>query len=257
MLLALDIGNSAVKVGLFEGDELAHVESFPPPNGASSTTEANPWHDALSPFFENTTIRRIGLASVVPPRTETVTNALQTLTSAPITPVHPEMNLPFELAYDTPDTLGNDRLAAAAAGWVHYGRDESQSVVVVDAGTAINYEVIQQDGIYRGGAIGTGPSLMHRALRAGTAQLPDVPLTIPKTPVGHSTQTALQSGIMWGLVDSVRGMTDRLGHSLSTPPALVFTGGWSALLVDHFPDDVHHAPYLVLRGVRLLTRRSR
>jgi len=187
--------------------------------------------------------------------TETVTSALRTFTNAPITPVRPSMDLPFELDYDTPDTLGNDRLAAATAGWVQYGRDAAKSVLVVDAGTAVNYEVIHRDGIYQGGTIDAGPVLVRQALRAGTAQLPEVPLTLPDTPVGSSTQTALQSGIMWGLLDSVRGMRTRLAQTLPDTPRLILTGGWSALLTDHL-DEAHHAPHLVLRGVRLLTVRN-
>jgi type III pantothenate kinase len=159
------------------------------------------------------------------------------------------MDLPFALDYETPDTLGTDRLAAAAAGWVYYGRVTPQSIVVVDAGTAVNYEVIHRDGIYQGGAIAAGPALMREALRAGTAQLPDVPMAFPDQSVGRSTRTALPTGIMSGLVDSVRGMSDS--------PRLVLTGGWSQLLADHLKAEAQHAPHLVLRGVRLLTTMNR
>ena len=74
---------------------------------------------------------------MVPSRTEAVTGALRPLTGAPTTFVHPDLELPFALDYETPDTLGADHLAAAAAGWVHHGRDGPQSVLVVDAGTAV------------------------------------------------------------------------------------------------------------------------
>lgn len=255
MLLCLDIGNSAVKAGLFKGDTLVHVDALARPD-PESPSQAGAWRDAFAALFADHTIDQIGLVSVVPARTETVTTALRALTDAPITRVTPDLTLPFTLAYDTPDTLGHDRLAAASAGWVHYGRDEARSVLVVDAGTAINYEVIHRDGIYQGGAIGAGPALVQQALRTGTAQLPDVPLTLPTSPVGQSTRAALQSGILWGLVDSVRGMCDRLARSLPDPPRLVLTGGWSATLTNHLDGDLHHAPHLVLQGVRLLTREN-
>ena len=252
MLLTLDLGNSAVKAGLFEGETLVRVETIDPPDTERTAQEEPHWREALAPLLDDATIDRIGLVSVVPPRTETIRKALRALTSTSVTLVRREMTLPFVLEYDTPETLGADRLAAAAAGWVHYGRDTSRSVLVVDAGTAVNYEVIHRDGLYRGGAIDAGPALVRQALRTGTAQLPNVPLTLPDTPVGQSTQTALQSGIMWGLVESVRGMRTRLGQSLPDSPTLVLTGGWAALLADHL-NDAHHAPDLVLRGVRLLT----
>jgi type III pantothenate kinase len=257
MLLTLDIGNSAVKVGVFEGETLAHVHSINPPDAGAKEPERPHWRGVFAPLFDDATFDRIGLVSVVPARTEAVTGALRALTDAPVTIVQPDMRLPFALDYDTPDTLGNDRLAAAAAGWVHYGRDAARSVLVVDGGTAINYEVIHRGGIYQGGAIGAGPALVREALRTGTAQLPDVPLTLPQSPVGASTQSALQSGIMWGLVEGVRGMCSRLEQSLPDAPRRVLTGGWSELLADHLSGDLHHAPHLVLRGVRLLERINR
>jgi type III pantothenate kinase len=256
MFLALDLGNSAVKVGLFEDDELVRTTSIDPPE-PSSDQDTHHWRKALTSFLTEHTVDRAGLVSVVPARTEAVTNAVESLTGAPLTSVHPGMGLPFALDYETPDTLGTDRLAAAAAGWVYYGRDAPQSVVVVDAGTAVNYEVIHRDGIYQGGAIAAGPALMREALRAGTAQLPDVPMTFPDQSVGHSTRTALQTGIMSGLIDSVRGMSERLGQPLPDPPRLVLTGGWSPFLVDHLNAETQHAPHLVLRGVRLLTAMNR
>ena len=251
MLLALDVGNSTVKGGLFSEEELGRAFSIDPPDAASDT--AAHWQKAFASSLADETIEQVGLVSVVPPRTDAVTRALRAVTNAPVTIIGPDMTLPFTLDYDTPDTLGTDRLAAAAAGWVQYGRAPSRSVVVVDAGTAVNYEVVHRDGIYQGGAIGPGPALMRTALQGGTAQLPNVPLRLPATPVGSSTAAALQSGILWGFVDSVRGMTDRLADRLPDAPQLVLTGGWSPLLADPLGPETTHAPHLVLRGVRRLT----
>lgn len=252
MLLTLDIGNSAVKGGLFEDADLVHVFSVEPPDETASGSAEEHWETALASVLRNVAIDRVGLVSVVPRRTQAVTVALEALAHAPVTRIRPDRPLPFTLDYDTPGTLGADRLAAAAAGWVQYGQGESRSVLVVDAGTAVNYEVVHRDGIYQGGAIGAGPLLLRQALRGGTAQLPSVPLALPDSPVGHSTQTALQSGIMWSLVDSVQGTIDRLAQSLPDTPSLVLTGGWSALLDEHLDRVDHQAPHLVLHGVRLL-----
>jgi len=255
MLLALDVGNSAVKAGLFSGDELVRVFSVDPPD--DDAPDASHWRAALISALADATVEHVGLVSVVPARTDAVTRALRGVADAPLTIVAPGMTLPFTLDYDTPDTLGTDRLAAAAAGWAQYGRDASRSVIVVDAGTAVNYEVVHRNSTYRGGAIGPGAVLMRNALQAGTAQLPDVPLHLPETPVGPSTQAALQSGILWGLIDSVQGITTRLADRLPDTPHLVLTGGWSNLLIDHLKIEATHAPHLVLRGVRLLAETNR
>lgn len=257
MLLALDLGNSAVKAGLFEGDTLAWQASFPLPDPSSTAPEEAHWHDAFAPHLHDLKIDQVGLVSVVPAHTDPVTNAVQSFTDAPVTPVRPEMELPFALDYDTPDTLGVDRLAAAAAGWVRYGQDAPRSVLVVDAGTAVNSEVIHRDGRYFGGTISPGPALSREALRRGTAQLPEVPLSLPDRPVGQSTRTALQSGIVGGLLDRVRGLTGRLAQPLPDSPRLVLTGGWSELLATHLDAEAQHAPHLVLHGARLLATMNR
>lgn len=257
MLLALDLGNSAVKAGLFEGDTLTWQASFSLPDPSSTEPGDAHWHDTFAPHLHDPKIDRVGLVSVVPARTDPVTNAVQSFTDAPVTPIHPEMKLPFALDYDTPDTLGVDRLAAAAAGWVRYGQDAPRSVLVVDAGTAVNGEVIHRDGRYLGGTISPGPALSREALRRGTEQLSEIPLTLPDHPVGQSTRTALQSGIVGGLLDRVRGLTDRLAQPLPDSPRLVLTGGWSALLATHLDAEAQHAPHLVLRGTRLLTTMNR
>ncbi len=254
MLLALDIGNSAAKGGLFDGPDLTHVFTVSTDANGIDASDPDAWADTLHSHLHDTSLRRIGLASVVPTATEAITDALRRISDAPIVQVRPTMPLPFTLAYETPDTLGTDRLAAAAAGWVRHGTIASspQSVVVVDAGTAVTCEVVHRDGIYLGGVIGAGPALVRQALTNGTAQLPDVPLALPNEPVGRSTQSALQSGIMWGLVDSVHGMIDRLAGTLPDSPHVVLTGGWGSLLSDHLDRVDHNAPHLVLEGVRIL-----
>ena len=254
MLLTLDVGNSAVKGGLFDGDEL--IDVFSVPIEAVGTNDPSPeraWRDALASHLSGASIEQVGLASVVPATADAVTAALRGITDAPVLRLRPTLPLPFELAYETPDTLGTDRLAAAAAGWGQYGQSTSppRSVVVVDAGTAVTCEVVHREGVYQGGTIAAGPALARQALQSGTAQLPAVPLDLPDDPVGRSTQTALQSGIMWSLVDSVQGMTDRLSATLPDDPQVVVTGGWGHLLANHL-DASHHAPHLVLHGIRLL-----
>jgi len=265
MILTLDIGNSAVKGGLFDGDELVSVFRAAGLPIADAATET--WDQALRDHLKDAVVEQSGLVSVVPGAVGPAEQALRALTGSAVTVVSPEMPLPFELAYETPQTLGTDRLAAAAAAWVRFGRggalDEDspnsaadasahRSVLAVDAGTAVTYEVVGREGVYRGGVIGAGPALVQRALHGGTAQLPDVPLSFPDDPVGRSTQSALQSGIMWGFVDGVRGMIDRLAATLPDDPVVVATGGWSRVLTDRLDRVDHAVPHLVLDGVRVL-----
>jgi type III pantothenate kinase len=197
-------------------------------------------------------IDRIGIASVVPPLTRAMQDAA-TRQSKRLLLVHHKLQLPFTLGYETPHTLGTDRLAAAVAAWQRYGTDTSgapRSVVAIDAGTALTYEVIDRHGTYRGGAIGAGPDLMRRALNSGTAQLPAVAPEVPARAIGRSTHEALQAGIMLGFVDSVRGMLHRIANELEDDPYVLITGGWSGFLHEHLPAVDAIEPHLVLLGIR-------
>ena len=143
----------------------------------------------------------------------------------------------------------------AAAAWTTCGRaggTAAHSVVALDAGTAVTYEVVDRAGVYHGGAIAPGPYLMEHALHTGTAQLPEVPLELPPVPLGRSTREAIQVGILYGFIDGVRGMLDRLVEYLGEPPYVVATGGWAPFLEDHVAAIDAVDPHLVLRGVRIL-----
>ncbi len=253
MWLVLDIGNSAAKGGLFDGATLTrvfHVDPAAP--GWREPSLAKQWTDRLAAALDGTAPERCGIASVVPAQTPRVQAALKQLTGQAPLIVSPALRLPFAMAYETPDTLGADRLAAAAAAWTRYGQPANRPVVAVDAGTAITYEVVTPPGTYRGGGIAPGPALLRRALHTGTAQLPEVPLGIPDSIIGPSTRSAIQSGIMSALLDSVSGMIARIRHKLPADPIVVGTGGWSTLLSTHLSAIDHVEPHLVLDGIRLL-----
>ena len=250
MWLTLDIGNSAVKGGVFEGDRLMDPFRIPlrREDGEGS------WEAEVETHLRGRAITRIGVASVVPAMTPRV-EALAARLNVRAEVIHHRMRLPFTLAYETPHTLGTDRLAAAAAAWVLYGQTEDQGprpVVALDAGTAVTYEVVNRTGVFIGGTIAAGPYLIREALARGTAQLPAVPLDLPLTPIGRSTHEALQAGIMYAFLDSVRGMLDRIRQHLGERPFVVTTGGWRDVLHTHLDAVDHVDPHLVLHGIRVL-----
>jgi type III pantothenate kinase len=240
-----------MKGGFFEGERLCQ------PFRISLARDEEPasWKADLDVHLRGRRVTRVGLTSVVPAATPLVATRVERLTGIPAEVIHHRMRLPFSLAYETPHTLGADRLAAAAAAWVRYGQSETQTpraVVALDAGTAVTCEVVDRAGVFRGGTIGAGPHLIREALARGTAQLPAVPLNLPPTPIGRSTQEALQAGIMYAFLDSVRGMLARIRDALGEQPFVVATGGWSDLLKTHLDAVDHTDPHLVLHGIRVL-----
>ncbi|QXD14303.1 type III pantothenate kinase [Rhodocaloribacter litoris] len=247
MWLALDIGNSSVKGGLFEGSGLVHTFRL-------DLTRRDPpeaWDAALRAALAGQRVERAGVASVVPPVVEGVRAVLSRLTGAAPVVVHPGLRLPLRLAYETPHTLGADRLAAAVAAWTRYGHapETPRDVVALDAGTAVTYDVVDRTGTFLGGPIGAGPVLVRQGLATGTAQLPEVPLERPVEVIGRSTREALQSGILYGFIDSVAGMLARLAARLGRRPYVVATGGWAPFLADHLDAIDHVEPHLVLQGI--------
>lgn len=255
MHLALDIGNSAAKAGLFDASDLqstARLDLNP------ATASADDWCGALQASLRDERPCRAGLSSVVPAATARVRQALDDLWNlAPFVVSAPgELQLPFALAYRTPATLGADRLAAAAGAWMRYGAGPKRSVLALDAGTALTYEVLRAVGtqaVYEGGAIAPGPALLQRALTEGTAQLTTVSLALPPSPIGATTEEALQSGLLHGLLDSVEGLLGRLSAALEdASPIVVSTGGWGAFLHKYVERVTHYDPHLVLHGIERL-----
>lgn len=251
MWLVLDIGNSAAKGAFFDKDRL--LSPFRIALNRTAAQEA--WAAALGPHLDSQVITRVGLASVVPETTHRLGSLFEER-SIPVNVIHHGMRLPFKLAYETPHTLGTDRLAAAAAAWTYYGLADPtapRAVVALDAGTAVTYEVVDRAGTFRGGTIGAGPQVVRDALHQGTAQLPPVPLVLPATPIGRSTQEAIQAGILFSFLDGVHGILQRIADVLGEQPIVVATGGWSAFLAEHIPID-HLDPHLVLQGIAELMR---
>lgn len=245
MQLTLDLGNSALKGGLFDGDRLVRTLRIP-------LDHEIPLENAVAERLREVECTKAGLVSVVPDLNERVVRAVSAATGVAPHVFGVETPLPFRLAYETPGTLGIDRLAAAAAGWTRHGLREKRDVVVVDAGTAITYEVIDQTATYQGGVIAPGPELTRTALAEGTAQLQRVSLDLPDEPVGRTSERAMQSGIMYGFLDSVAGMLSRLTGPLEDP-FVVATGGWAPILRRAWPARIDLVePHLVLYGVHVL-----
>lgn len=254
MTLVLDIGNSATKGGFFFEGRCHDTFRLP----CTPADDQAIWQAALQEALGKRVVAAISLVSVVPPLTQRLVPLLATLTEAPIHVVSHRQPLPFHLAYTTPATMGVDRLAAAAAAWNAYGAPAQRSVIAADAGTAVTYDVVDARGTFLGGPIGPGPRLLQYGLHRGTAQLPEVPLVLPPTPVGRSTQEALQAGILFGFLDSFAGMLARLADTLDDAPLVIVTGGWAAFLREHLPQHTdHHRPHLVLEGGYVLLEASR
>lgn len=251
MWLAFDIGNSATKGAIFDGEHLVQTFRYRAEDADSPERLAK----MLLLSIEGRPVSRAGCVSVVPSRTDSLATAMRRVTGLELQRFDTHSALPFKLLYETPETLGSDRLAAAVAAFGLYGNTDDGSprpVIAVDAGTAVTCEVVTIDGRYLGGTIAPGPSLLRDSLDHGTAQLPLVDLSLPEHPVGRSTREAMRSGLMYGYIDAVSQMLNRLSETLEETPFVVATGGWGEWLSEHISSIDALNPNLVLQGVRIL-----
>lgn len=242
--LALDAGNSSVKVAVWDGAAWSRVAVFP------HDADAGTWAERIGRIARAGVAS--GIASVVPAYAEAIMSGVESATGAAPVRVSATLRLPFAMAYRTPETLGADRIAAAAAAW-HLGG--GRPVIALDAGTAVTVDAVDVRGgrpVYLGGAIAPGPDLLAASLARGTGALPHVPFGGPTLPVGDSTVEAIRTGVAGMLVGGVVRLLAETAVALSAPPVVVATGGVAAWLVAHGVSVDHVAPTLVLDGIRLL-----
>jgi type III pantothenate kinase len=246
MWLLLDIGNSSTKAALHDGVCIRRKARF---------DTAHPDRETVfRRWASSATVDRAGAVSVVPEAGGRWSSLVSGLFDADLEFFDHRSALPFELVYDTPETLGNDRIAAAAAVRQLRGRPEGRSVIAVDTGTATTYEIVTSDGRYFGGPIAPGPELIRAAMHAGTAQLPLVDLKMPGRLMGAGTREAMQAGIMAGFSDGVRSMVARIERELGEEADLVLTGGWAGWLRERLDLPAVVEPDLVVLGVRELMK---
>ena len=250
MLRAIDIGNTQTVVGVYHGSDLACMWRL----ATNPTTTSDEVRVTLLPLFESAglvlaDVDRAVLASVVPQLTDAWRRAVRdgAGTEALVCSARTAGPL-FKASYPHPDEIGADRVADAVGARARYG----EPVVVVDFGTATNIEVIDAEGFFVGGIIAPGLQTSAQTLFSRGAQLPAISLTAPDDPIGVSTVTAMQSGIVLGEVDRVDGLVRRIFDQLGYEGVVVATGGLAPLIAPHSQVITHVDGELTLEGLRLI-----
>ncbi len=250
MICAIDVGNSSLKGGLFDHGRLQETFRVSLEQGEEAAA------GAVADKIEAAGVDYLGVSSVVPAVSAAIEGAVEVDGDVAVFVLTYSAALPFDLRYETPDTMGVDRIAAAAGAWQHFNGTAHRPIVVVDAGTAITADVLV-DGALLGGLIVPGPELQRRAVRLGTAQLPVVDLEWPSRVIARTTREAVASGIMFTFVDGVRGILVRIIDELGQQPNVVVTGGWGRLLSNKIAQVNLHDPDLVLRGLAAIMELNR
>ena len=241
MLLAIDIGNTCIDIGLLAGDAPVFHHKCPTAPPADADLQR-----LLAPLAAPPVGAVIG--SVVAELGAAYAEACRDFSSGPVLQARSTWDWGLHIDYDDPARIGVDRLAAAAAA---HRAAPGQAVVVVDAGTALTVDAIDAEGTFRGGAIAPGLRLGLNALSAGTSFLPQVELAATTPLLGKNTADGLRSGALHGSAALVEGLCARMAATLDSPVALFLTGGDAPLLEPHIAAVHTCAPDLVLRGLAL------
>lgn len=254
MLLALDIGNTNITLGVFDGERLAATWRLSTDH-AKMPDEYSVTLTQLLQLRGMTVgdVDAVALCSVVPPLTPTFVELCRGFFGVEPLVVGAGTRTGIRILYDNPRDVGADRIVDAAAAMKLYGGP----VIVVDMGTATVFDAVTADGDYLGGAIVTGMTIAHDALFSNTSQLRRVELISPETAIGRNTIHAIQSGIVLGYADLVRGMVARFDRELGGGAKVVATGGMAHIIEKEAGvfDDVN--PDLTLTGLRLIHEMAR
>ncbi len=251
-LLALDIGNTNVVLGIFRDDQLVIRRRLATHSGRTSD-EAGVLVKmlCLDSGVRTEEIDAVAIASVSPKAgmvyglmSESYLNCKPYFITGEIQG--------FVNRYKNPMAVGADRVCDAVAGYTQYGGP----LMVLDFGTAITIDVIDEDGAYLGGVIMPGLEVSSETLHKAAALLPAVRLSMPKTAIGKTTEESIRIGLMKGAVASIRGLMKEICEEQSwTNVKAIATGGLAQAFTPHIPEIQAVEPDLVLKGIYLIYQR--
>lgn len=253
LLLALDVGNTNTVVGLFAGADLrVRWRLSTRPNRTAD--EIGMWLLQLLGWqgLRPDDLLDVAVASVVPPMDPLLAEGVSRYLGRSPFFVEPSSPSGMPLEVDAPQELGADRLCDAVAAYSEHGGP----CVVVDFGTAVTWEVVSDRGEYLGGVIAPGPGVTADALSSHTAKLPRVALAPPPRVIGKGTVDSIQSGLFYGYLGLVEGVTRRILGELGQS-TVIATGGFAHTFASHSEVIDLVDLDLTLKGIRLIWERAR
>lgn len=248
-LLALDIGNTNIVVGVYHRKDL--VANFRLTTSLSRTEDE--WGILFKNLLEHNkilpaNINAIIICSVVPPIMRNINSVCKKYFNVSPMIVGETMKTKIKILYDKPEEVGQDRIVNAISAYRLY----PAPIIIVDFGTATTFDVVSEKGEYLGGAISLGILSSVEALFEKTAKLPRIDLKVPQKVIGKNTQESMQAGIIFGAVGKVEGIISRIKKEMKMDIYVVATGGLSEVIAPLTP-LIHTTNYfLTLEGLRII-----
>jgi type III pantothenate kinase len=249
MLLAIDIGNTNIVWGVFDGDKLLADWRVGTDHAKTTDEYAILLLDLLRvEGISPERVKGVILSSVVPPLTPLFEELSETYFHCLPLIVSTEMETGLTIKYINPQEVGSDRIVNAAAAYRRYGGP----IIIVDFGTATTFCAVTAGGEYLGGAIAPGLRISAEALYARTAKLPKIELARPKSAIGQDTVTSMQAGLIFGYAGLVDELVRRIQHELGRECVVLATGGLAGLIAPESQTIREIRPHLTLEGLALL-----
>lgn len=254
MLLAIDIGNTNIVLGLFRERELVHHWRV----GTRRDETSDEYGILLKNLFEVVGVLRsvvsgMIIASVVPPLQPVFEELARDYFQVAPVVVGPGIRTGMPVLYDNPREVGADRIVNAVAAYETYGGP----AIVVDFGTATTFDAVSAKGEYLGGVIAPGIGISAEALFERAAKLPRVEIVRPKGIIAKNTVGSMQVGLFYGYIGLVDGIVRRMIKEMERDPAVIGTGGLAHLILAESETVQQIDPLLSLKGLQILFDRNR
>ncbi len=249
-IVAVDIGNTNVAVGLFLDGKEDSIESVPGAGKAElRACLVTAWEKipVLGSSAEGKRDGIIVVSSVKPEWAERVRKIAEEDLDEDVHVIGDDIPLPMSALADEPEKVGTDRIIAAAAAYAVV----EDAVVVADLGTAVTIDLVDAKGVFLGGVIFPGFEISAQALKDNTAQLPKVTVHRPETAYGKTTADAINCGLYYSVIGAMEEITRRYAEEIGHWPQTVITGAAAATIKDDCPFVDNYVPHLVIKGIVL------
>ncbi len=258
MLLAIDIGNTTVNLGFVQAKNPDYCVAFTAKLDTVRDWTARDYAAGIRRCLAQGNcspedFRGVVISSVVPPVLEPIRESARRIFGKEPMVVSPECDLGISIAVSQPEQVGRDRLVDSA--WAAHAYQ--LPVVTADLGTATTFNVMDRDGIFRGGVIAAGIETSLRALASRTAQLPAIVVKEPEHVIGRNTSECMLSGAIIGTAGLLDGVVGQIEKELGEPVNLVITGGGAEYVIPFVNHAYFHDPHLILKGLAYLFDRNR